>query len=378
MALLTSADFRSILKFLQELHISYNLETFSAQIVSLLPQVVPSELISCHSINFMKRKFSYLASSHPVEEEQLGIAQISHKHFHEHPLLRHYLQTGNSNACKISDLLSENQLHRLEGLYQNAMRLLGLEDQMSIVLNSFPPETVKDELLTYGKEIFNIAILRSQRDFSERDRLVLNLLRPHLLQTYQNAQILTQMQQEQTQLNRTIEQLNLITLTGDGNVRLMTPQAWMLLQQYFQASPHYGSRLPENLQRWVHYQLSLLTQTDNIPSPTLPLQIEQDGKRLTIRFVVDRSQQQYLLMLEEQPARSFSVESLELLGLTRREAEVLFWVARDKSNEAIATILECSDKTVKKHLEHIYAKFEVQTRSGAVIFALEKLGILNS
>jgi DNA-binding CsgD family transcriptional regulator len=65
------------------------------------------------------------------------------------------------------------------------------------------------------------------------------------------------------------------------------------------------------------------------------------------------------------------------LGLTKREAEVLFWVAKDQSTQAIAKQLGISDLTVKKHLENIYKKFGVQTRTGAVMYALEKIGIVS-
>jgi DNA-binding CsgD family transcriptional regulator len=72
------------------------------------------------------------------------------------------------------------------------------------------------------------------------------------------------------------------------------------------------------------------------------------------------------------------LKSLEMLGLTKREAEVLFWVAKDQSTQKIAKRLEMSDRTVKKHLEHIYEKFGVQTRLAAVMYALNQLGIFRS
>lgn len=56
-----------------------------------------------------------------------------------------------------------------------------------------------------------------------------------------------------------------------------------------------------------------------------------------------------------------------MLGLTKREAEVLFWVAKDKSTDEISKQLGMSNRTVKKHLENIYHKFGVQTRLGAVM-----------
>ena len=66
------------------------------------------------------------------------------------------------------------------------------------------------------------------------------------------------------------------------------------------------------------------------------------------------------------------------IEITKREAEVLFWVANDKSNAAIAKIFNCSQGTVRKRLEHIYQKLGVQTRTAAVMVALEKLGLLKS
>lgn len=63
----------------------------------------------------------------------------------------------------------------------------------------------------------------------------------------------------------------------------------------------------------------------------------------------------------------------DLLGLTRREAEVLTWVARGKSNAEIAAALFIAPGTVKKHLEHIYAKLGVRTRTEAALKVLALL-----
>lgn len=57
---------------------------------------------------------------------------------------------------------------------------------------------------------------------------------------------------------------------------------------------------------------------------------------------------------------------LQTLGLTKREAEVMAWVAQGKSNSDIATILESSPRTVAKHIEHIFGKFNVESRTAAV------------
>jgi DNA-binding NarL/FixJ family response regulator len=64
---------------------------------------------------------------------------------------------------------------------------------------------------------------------------------------------------------------------------------------------------------------------------------------------------------------------LEPLGLTPREAEVLFWVARGKTNDEIATVLGIGLTTVKKHLESTFAKLGVENRTAAAAMALERM-----
>jgi len=68
-----------------------------------------------------------------------------------------------------------------------------------------------------------------------------------------------------------------------------------------------------------------------------------------------------------------SPKPLETLGLTPREAEVLFWVAQGKMNAEIGIILDASPATVKKHVEHIFAKLDVENRAAASLLAMEKL-----
>jgi DNA-binding CsgD family transcriptional regulator len=52
--------------------------------------------------------------------------------------------------------------------------------------------------------------------------------------------------------------------------------------------------------------------------------------------------------------------------LTKREREVLSWVALGKTNAEVAQILWLAPSTVRKHLENVYAKLGVGTRTGAV------------
>ena len=205
------------------------------------------------------------------------------------------------------------------------------------------------------------------------DRCVLNLLRPHLMQVDNNNPILSQIQPILTQFKHGLDQIGLIILAIDGQVRFITQRAEYLLNQYF--FPLILPALPENLQHWFNHQISQLSCNVDESSPCLSLNIEKREKKLVIHLISDPTREQYLLLLKEKEIQNLSIASLELLDLTRREAEVLFWISKDKSNVNIAKLLVCSEGTVRKHLENIYKKLGVQTRIGAVMFALEKLGL---
>lgn len=80
----------------------------------------------------------------------------------------------------------------------------------------------------------------------------------------------------------------------------------------------------------------------------------------------------YLLMLKCQNG-DWNAEALRSrLKLTLREAEILMWIARGKTNKEIGIILATSPRTVNKHLEHIFEKLGVSTRSAAVGIMLQR------
>jgi DNA-binding NarL/FixJ family response regulator len=109
---------------------------------------------------------------------------------------------------------------------------------------------------------------------------------------------------------------------------------------------------------------------DYLTKPVVP-----DELMATIRARLRRAE----LAMKAGPRRSTGINEatpnqLESLGLTPREAEVLFWVARGKTNDEIATVLSIGLTTVKKHLESTYAKLGVENRTTAAAMALEHLG----
>jgi DNA-binding NarL/FixJ family response regulator len=68
---------------------------------------------------------------------------------------------------------------------------------------------------------------------------------------------------------------------------------------------------------------------------------------------------------------SIDARPSELHGLTAREAEVLRLVAAGKSNREIAIELVISEHTVARHLQNIFAKLGVSSRTAASVFAFQ-------
>ena len=79
-----------------------------------------------------------------------------------------------------------------------------------------------------------------------------------------------------------------------------------------------------------------------------------------------------VVMREESDAAVIEAMSLSL-SLTAREAEVLYWVVKGKINRDIADIVGASPATVKKHLERVFAKLGVETRTAAAAMAMNRI-----
>jgi DNA-binding CsgD family transcriptional regulator len=141
------------------------------------------------------------------------------------------------------------------------------------------------------------------------------------------------------------------------------------LIEYFDAGAATRDRVPDALRRWLSAHRLRATRGDRLPAPRAPLVLYRNGRRLTIRILAETASGQ-TLALDERPLQ-LEGASLQPLGLTQRESEILLWVARGKTNPEIGMILGLSSRTVHKHLEHIFAKLGVETRTAAAARAWE-------
>lgn len=108
-----------------------------------------------------------------------------------------------------------------------------------------------------------------------------------------------------------------------------------------------------------------------LPSPrgrARSVYLERSGRNFT-----DRERTMFGLMrphLVRMRANAQSRRGMEgTRGLTPRDAEVVGWVARGMTNAEIAAALFISPQTVRKHLENIFAKLDVRTRTAAAAYA---------
>jgi DNA-binding CsgD family transcriptional regulator len=115
-----------------------------------------------------------------------------------------------------------------------------------------------------------------------------------------------------------------------------------------------------------------MRKATDVPDVRRPLMIERPGNRLTVHLLSNPEQN---FMVLEEHRWAIDPAALSNLPLTRRESEILAYVAVGKTNPEIGIILGISSRTVSKHVEHILERLGVETRTAAAASALEAASI---
>lgn len=156
---------------------------------------------------------------------------------------------------------------------------------------------------------------------------------------------------------------------ADGKLLWQTPLARDLLAGWFEGP---SGHVPPELLAWLQRQPPASVSAGEPPRWTL----ERGARRLMVRLHPagpDSGEGECLLVMREE-SDAAALEALRVaFQLTAREAEVLYWVARGKTNRDIGDILGASPATAKKHLERVFAKLGVETRTSAAAMALERM-----
>ncbi|MBI4754553.1 MAG: helix-turn-helix transcriptional regulator [Betaproteobacteria bacterium] len=220
-------------------------------------------------------------------------------------------------------------------------------------------------MVTGPQTLISLVLNRSSRDFDEHDRQLLDLVRPGMAHLYRHAVAREEALQAVTRLREmTIEQGGaVLVLDRDRRLRGASGRAARTWRRYFPGERlEIGGRLRGQAAAW----LDCLPGPDVLPAASFPvLEVTREGMTLAISAVVDHVREEcYLLLRERTPA--LSLDRLAALSLTPREREVLVWVAAGKTNAEVAEIIGARPRTVHKHLERIFSKLGVETRTAAV------------
>jgi DNA-binding CsgD family transcriptional regulator len=339
---LSSRDALAALRFSREASSHPDLESFRSGVLEGLGRLVPCDLAGYNEVDLASG--TSIVITDPAGALFEGVEEGLTRLAHQHPLIG--LQTaGDMTTHTISEFLSVRRFHALE-LYHDLYRRVGAEDQIAFGLP--------------GRVVVGIAMNRSRRSFTDRDRAVLEAIRPNLTHAWRQTRARERARVLIAALEDGLEAAGgAIVLAGpDGVISDASDGARQLLEAY-SGSTRWPARLPEPVAEWL---------PTGAPGSSLALEGPR-GRLLVQRLGSQPGAPITLLLSESRPARP-TVEALRELGLTRRQAEILCLAAAGRGTAEIGDDLGISVATVRKHLERVYERLGVHSRAEAIGFAL--------
>jgi DNA-binding CsgD family transcriptional regulator len=281
------------------------------------------------------------------------------QHFREHPLVRFHSSHPSGPTQRISDCMNVHAF-RDSALHADYYRRIGINYVMAL------PLRIDDA------NVISVVFNRSHSDFEDGERAVLDAVRQPLAALYRNLIVC-----EEAGIGlKCIGQLaadggwHMMRVTLAGHILDASPTALQLLHRFF---PEHRSgrqaQLPPTLFAWFARSRNWGLERPAI-SHGQQFTMSRLGTRLVVHFVPDPDDTSagYLLMKGDRVA--MRAAHLAQLPISMREREILALVAAGKTNGEIATVLAISARTVQKHLEHIFQKLGVETRTAAAVRAL--------
>ena len=302
-----------------------------------LGELVPADVLTWDRVELATGVVRHEAV--PAEAEPPGAFAAIVGDAAGHPLLSAHAGRRRE-ALRLSEAVEPRRFSRSE-LYGDLLHRSGVEYGIAIGLRPQRRETVV------------AGLGRTERQFSERDRDVLDLVRPALEDALRTAEA-------RARLVRALAAdpppgAAVVLLDRYGEIEHSSPDAERWLAEHFGGAEHPGW-LPGPVAGWLALP----------PRPALVS--VRDGRRLSVHLLPGVP---HALLLEEEVA-GFRLEALRRLGLSARETEVLC-VAMAMDDEAeIARELSLSLHAVRERLARLEAKLAVRTAAEAVARALRE------
>jgi DNA-binding CsgD family transcriptional regulator len=352
MPAISQRDYETMLDCVGRLYECEGLELFPATALTEILRLVGAE----------SSTFNYVAPSVPkvvavarpeIPDEPKRTRRFA-QYLPQHAALSHFLATGNPGAFKLSDFLSERDYHALP-LYQEFYREIEYEDQLTFML--FPP----------GAELIGISLARSRRSFTERDRQILNLVRPHVARAYRHVERTALLQRglRASQDGPPVAHVTSILLDAEDRPVQFSAEAQAWMQRFFPLRARAGAHLPDAVSAWLRRIRKPNDSRSATPGGCPVLVQEGAGERLRLRVFphLTGTGRVLVLGLETSPE---AARATKAGGLTRREIEVLLQVEQGKTNAEVGAALGISALTVRCHLERVFDKLQVPSRTAAV------------
>ena len=338
MSLLVKNDYEMFLDCVLELHSIRDLSALLLWLLeTALPKLVPSDWYSYNEVDLANPANTQAILRPEGDPRFPPVFARFQELLHQNPLVIRQLETPNFPVHKISDFLTQEAFHRLE-LYQEVYRPLGVEYQIATTIRLGP-----DHITAF-------ALASRQNDYTERDRALLEMLRPHLVVAFNNLALASESRTILDAAALALHELSSATIIVDSQHRILY-HTGPGLQWIGATSPGI---LSANISNWL-----------NQPAPNRSrriLNLASDAGEIHIRTVPTSSPERRLLVLTRENAPPLLPASTGDFGLSRRQSEVAGWVCQGKTNAEIAIILGVSPRTVQKHVEHIFEKMGVGSR----------------
>lgn len=176
--MLSAEQYAAALECVGEIHDATTLDELRHAVLPALQRVVDSQWASYNEVP-VDGSLPVGILTHNQPAEVIAAAWEGwQKHAPTNPILQRFQRTQDGRAYRFSDILSVRELHAMP-LYQEVYAVLGVEYQIAFTL---PAES---------GEVIGIALSRDAEhgDFTDAERDILNVLRPHVLQAHRNAKL---------------------------------------------------------------------------------------------------------------------------------------------------------------------------------------------